>query len=73
MPDQWQVQIQAKVQDHAGVVMRSSYLAPEDLAPAHLEHTDDVAATVASAGRRRAAMRALRAAGGAADDPLRQT
>jgi nickel-dependent lactate racemase len=49
VPDQWQVQVQAKVQAHADVVVRSSYLSAEDLASAHLGHTDDVAATVADA------------------------
>ncbi len=46
VPDQWQVQVQAKVQVHADVVVRSSYLSAADLASAHLGHTDDVAATV---------------------------
>jgi hypothetical protein len=41
--------VQAKVQAHADVVVRSSYLSAEDLASAHLGHTDDVAATVADA------------------------
>ena len=49
VPDQWQVQVQAKVQAHADVVVRSSYLSAEDLASAHLGHTDDVAATVGEA------------------------
>jgi lactate racemase len=42
VPDQWQVQVQAKVQTHARVVMRTSYLSEADLASAHLGHTDDV-------------------------------
>ena len=46
VPDQWQVQVQAKVQAHARVVVRSSYLSADDLASAHLGHTDDVAETV---------------------------
>ncbi|GAB3652758.1 nickel-dependent lactate racemase [Nocardioides korecus] len=46
VPDQWQVQVQAKVQSHARVVVRSSYLSAADLASAHLGHTDDVAETV---------------------------
>ncbi|MEO5709660.1 MAG: nickel-dependent lactate racemase [Nocardioidaceae bacterium] len=49
VPDQWQVQVQAKVQAHADVVVRSSYLSADDLATAHLGHTDDVAATVVEA------------------------
>jgi nickel-dependent lactate racemase len=51
VPDQWQVQVQAKVQSHARVVMRTSYLSESDLAEAHLGHTDDVAQTVGRAMR----------------------
>ncbi|WP_445256246.1 nickel-dependent lactate racemase [Nocardioides aurantiacus] len=46
VPDQWQVQVQAKVQSHADVVVHSAYLSAPDLASAHLGHTDDVAETV---------------------------
>ena len=46
VPDQWQVQVQAKIQAHAEVIVRSSYLSADDLASAHLGHTDDVAETV---------------------------
>jgi len=46
VPDQWQVQVQAKVQSHARVVVHTSYLSPDDLASAHLGHTEDVAGTV---------------------------
>ncbi len=46
VPDQWQVQVQAKVQSRARVVVRTSYLSAEDLSAAHLGHTDDVAAAV---------------------------
>jgi nickel-dependent lactate racemase len=49
VPDQWQVQVQAKVQSHANVVMHTSYLSPGDLATAHLGHTEDVGATVLEA------------------------
>jgi nickel-dependent lactate racemase len=49
VPDQWQVQIQAKIQSLARVVVNSGYLSPEQLAAAHLGHTDDVSATVAEA------------------------
>jgi nickel-dependent lactate racemase len=49
VPDQWQVQVQAKVQSHARVVMHTSYLSPGDLAAAHLGHTDDVGETVLAA------------------------
>ena len=47
IPDQWQVQ--ARIQSKADVVVRTDHLSPEDLAEAHLGHTDDVAATVAEA------------------------
>jgi nickel-dependent lactate racemase len=46
VPDQWQVQVQAKVQAHADVVVHSAYLSAPDLASAHLGHTEDVAETV---------------------------
>ena len=49
VPDQWQVQIQAKVQDYARVVMHTSYLSDDALAAAHLEQTDDVSRTVIEA------------------------
>jgi lactate racemase len=49
VPDQWQVQVQAKVQTMARVVMHTSYLSDEALAAAHLEQTADVAETVAEA------------------------
>ena len=46
IPDQWQVQVQAKVQSHADVVVRSDFLDADALASAHLGHTEDVAETV---------------------------
>ena len=49
LPDQWQVQVQAKVQSRARVVMHTSYLSDHALAAAHLEQTADIAATVAKA------------------------
>ncbi|HEY6891726.1 MAG TPA: nickel-dependent lactate racemase [Solirubrobacter sp.] len=49
-PDQWQVQIQANIQDHARVVMHTGHLSDEELRSVHLEQTRDVAATVAAAG-----------------------
>ncbi len=49
VPDQWQVQVQAKVQNLARVVMHTSYLSDEALAAAHLEQTTDIAGTVAEA------------------------
>jgi lactate racemase len=49
IPDQWQVQIQARIQANARVVMHTSYLSDAELAEAHLEQTSDIAATVADA------------------------
>lgn len=49
VPDQWQVQVQAKVQTKARVVMHTSYLSDEALATAHMEQTTDIAATVEEA------------------------
>jgi nickel-dependent lactate racemase len=49
LPDQWQVQIQARIQSGSRVVMHTSYLSDAELATAHLEQTADVSATVAEA------------------------
>ncbi|MEU4411455.1 nickel-dependent lactate racemase [Streptosporangium sp. NPDC023963] len=49
VPDQWQVQIQARIQAGARVVMHTSHLSDADLATAHLEQTGDIAATVTEA------------------------
>ncbi|WP_153393709.1 nickel-dependent lactate racemase [Ornithinicoccus halotolerans] len=49
LPDQWQVQVQAKLQTRARIVMHTSRLAEEELAKAHLEHTHDIGATVREA------------------------
>ncbi|MFL6135745.1 MAG: nickel-dependent lactate racemase [Nocardioidaceae bacterium] len=49
VPDQWQVQVQAKVQSLAHVVVHTGYLSAADLASAHLGHTDDIAVTVEKA------------------------
>jgi nickel-dependent lactate racemase len=46
VPDQWQVQVQARVQSKARVVVHTSGLTATDLAAAHLEHTEDVGAIV---------------------------
>jgi nickel-dependent lactate racemase len=46
VPDQWQVQVQAKVQSRARVLLHTSGLTAHDLAAAHLEHTADIRATV---------------------------
>ncbi|HYQ68196.1 nickel-dependent lactate racemase [Actinophytocola sp.] len=50
VPDQWQVQIQARILADCRVAVHSSSLSAADLASAHLEFADDVAATVAAAG-----------------------
>jgi hypothetical protein len=50
VPDQWQVQIQARIQSSARVVMHTGYLSDAQLAEAHLEQTDDIAAFLASLG-----------------------
>lgn len=49
VPDQWQVQIQARIQSGSRVVMHTSYLSDAELATAHLEQTADVSAIVAEA------------------------
>ena len=52
VPDQWQVQIQAKIQASSRVVMHTSYLSDDALAEAHLAQTADISATVADEVRR---------------------
>ena len=47
--DQWQIQIQAKIQEHARVLVHTSYLSDEDLAAAHLEQVADVSEAVHAA------------------------
>jgi nickel-dependent lactate racemase len=49
VPDQWQVQVQAKIQVQAEVVVHSDYLDADALHAAHLGHSDDVGETVAAA------------------------
>ena len=49
VPDQWEAQIQAKIQTRARVVMQTSFLSDDELAGAHLEQTQDIAETVAIA------------------------
>ncbi|MGA2529318.1 MAG: nickel-dependent lactate racemase [Acidimicrobiales bacterium] len=49
MPDQWQVQIQARIQADCRVIVHTSYLSDVELAAAHLEQTADVSASVAAA------------------------
>ena len=47
IPDGWQVQVQARVQARARVLLHSK-LAPADVRAAHLDPIDDVASTLAS-------------------------
>jgi nickel-dependent lactate racemase len=49
IPDQWQVQVQAQIQERATVVMHTSFLSDAELAEAHLTQTRDIAATVGEA------------------------
>jgi nickel-dependent lactate racemase len=51
-PDQWQVQIQANIQDHARVVMHTAHPRDALLGAVHLAQTRDIAATVAAEGPR---------------------
>jgi nickel-dependent lactate racemase len=47
IPDQWQAQIQARIQAQARVLVHSSFLSDDDLAEAHLESAADLDATLA--------------------------
>jgi nickel-dependent lactate racemase len=49
VPDQWQVQIQAGIQDQARVVMHTGFLSDDELREVHLEQTRDVSRTVSEA------------------------
>lgn len=49
-PDQWQVQIQYNIQDHARLVMHTSHLSDDELRAVHLDQTRDISATVAAEG-----------------------
>lgn len=49
VPDQWQIQIQAKIQAANRVVVHTGFLSDEDLAAAHLEQTHDISAAAAEA------------------------
>jgi nickel-dependent lactate racemase len=49
VPDQWQVQIQARIQSAHRVVMHTDHLTDAQLAEAHLAQTADIAATVQEA------------------------
>jgi lactate racemase len=49
VPDQWQVQVQAKIQAKATVVMHTDYLSDEELGEVNLTQTRDISATVREA------------------------
>jgi lactate racemase len=49
VPDQWQVQVQAAIQDRVTVVMHTDYLSDAELHEVHLAQTHDIAATVTEA------------------------
>jgi hypothetical protein len=49
VPDQWQIQVQARIQDRARVVMHTGHLSDADLAAAHLEQTADISDMIADA------------------------
>jgi nickel-dependent lactate racemase len=49
IPDQWQIQIQAAIQEHARVLVHTSHLSDASLAAAHLEQVHDVSAAVQAA------------------------
>ncbi len=49
VPDQWQVQVQARIQARARVLVASSGLTAADMASARLEGLDDISAFVAAA------------------------
>jgi nickel-dependent lactate racemase len=49
LPDQWQVQVQARIQARARVLVKASGLSASDLAVARLEPIDDISAFVRAA------------------------
>ncbi|MDA1258499.1 MAG: nickel-dependent lactate racemase [Chloroflexi bacterium] len=49
-PDQWQVQIQAKIQMQARVLVKAGELTDAELAAAHFEAVEDIEQAVAAAG-----------------------
>lgn len=53
-PDQWQIQVQSQIQKRARVLVKTSYLSPDEIRAAHFEPMADVSAE---------ARRALEAAG----------
>jgi nickel-dependent lactate racemase len=51
-PDQWQVQVQYNIQDHARVVVHTGHLSDDELRAVHLEQTHDITKTVTDEGDR---------------------
>lgn len=49
VPDQWQVQVQARIQQRARVLVKSDFLGADQLRAAHLGAVDDVGAAVREA------------------------
>jgi nickel-dependent lactate racemase len=49
VPDQWQLQVQARIQARARVLVKSAGLSAADVATARLEAVEDIAAFVAAA------------------------
>ena len=49
LPDQWQVQIQARIQQHARVLVHAEGVSDDDLRSAHVEPAGDVEAAVLEA------------------------
>jgi nickel-dependent lactate racemase len=49
VPDQWQLQVQARIQARARVLVKAAGLSPNDLAVARLEPVDDISEFVKSA------------------------
>ena len=68
VPDQWQVQIQARVQTKARVLLRTDGLADEEVRAAHLEPIADIERGRRSPARGRTRRPHRRAPAGAADD-----
>jgi nickel-dependent lactate racemase len=48
-PDQWQVQIQAQILKRARVMVKTSYLSPEEIRAAHFEPIEDVSQAASKA------------------------
>ncbi|WP_228084304.1 hypothetical protein [Streptomyces profundus] len=53
VPDQWQVQIQARIQADCEVIMHTSGLTDDELAAVHLRQTHDISELLAAAGSSR--------------------